>query len=84
MSAFHALVTATLSCTATRTKLHLLVANKSFENAAEFMYLGTAVTNQNYIHEEMKSSLNSGNAGCRSVEKLLSFRLLSRNLKIKI
>jgi hypothetical protein len=29
---------------------------------AEFRYLGT-VTNQNLIHEEIKSRLNSGNAG---------------------
>jgi hypothetical protein len=35
-------------------------------------------------HEEIKSSLNSGNACCRSVHSLLSSRLLSRNVKVKI
>jgi hypothetical protein len=36
------------------------------------------------MHEEIKSRLNSGNACYRSVQSLLSSRLLSRNLKVKI
>ena len=32
----------------------------------------------------MKSRLRSGNACCHSVQNLLSFRLLSKNLKTKI
>jgi len=50
----------------------------------EFKYLGTASTNQNYIQEEIKSRLNSGNACYHSVQNLLSSSLLPRNLKIKI
>jgi hypothetical protein len=42
------------------------------------------LTNQNYIHDEIKSSLNSGNAYYYSVQNLLSSCLISKNLKIKI
>jgi hypothetical protein len=47
-------------------------------------YLGTTLTDQNRIHEEIKSTLNSGNACYHSVQSLLSSRLLSRNVKVKI
>jgi hypothetical protein len=40
--------------------------------------------NQNLIHEEIRSILNSGNACYHAVQNLLSSRLLSRNVKIKI
>jgi hypothetical protein len=36
------------------------------------------------MHEEIKSRLNSGNACCRSVHSLLSSRLVSGNVKVKI
>jgi hypothetical protein len=42
------------------------------------------LTNQNDIHDEIKSRLNSGNACYYSVQNLLSSRLTSKNLKIKI
>jgi hypothetical protein len=58
--------------------------NNSFETVKEFRYLGTTLTNQNSIQEEIKSRLKSGNACCHSVQNLLSCRLLSKNLKIKI
>ena len=50
----------------------------------EFRYLGTNVTNQNSIQEEIKSRLRSGNACYRSMLNLLSSNLLSKNIKIKI
>jgi len=50
----------------------------------EFKYLGKTLTNQNSITEEIKSRLRSGNACYHSVQNLLSSRLLSKNLKIKI
>jgi len=58
--------------------------NSSIERVEDFKYLGTALTNQNYIQEEIKSRLKSGNVCCHSVKNLLNSSLLSKNLKIKI
>ena len=50
----------------------------------EFKYLGTTLTNQNSIEEEIKSRLKLGNACYHSAQNLLSSSLLYKNLKIKI
>jgi hypothetical protein len=60
------------------------IGNSTFERVEEFKYFGTALTDQNSIAEEIKSRLRSGNACYHSVQNLLSSRLLSKNLKIKI
>ena len=60
------------------------IDNSTFERVEEFKYLGTALTNQNSILEEIKIRLRSGNACYHSVQNLWSSRLLSKNLKIKI
>ena len=60
------------------------IDNSSIERVEEFKYLGTTLTNQNSIQEEIKSRLRLGNACYYSVQNLLSSKLLSKNLKIKI
>ena len=41
----------------------------------EFKYLGTTLTNQNSVQEEITSRLKSGNTSYHSVQNLLSFVL---------
>jgi len=60
------------------------IDNSTYERVEEFKYLGTTSTNQNSIAEEIKSRLRSGNACCHSAQNLLSSRLLSKTLKMKI
>ena len=60
------------------------IANSTFERVEEFKYLGTTLTNQNSIAEEIKSRFSSRNACYHSGQNLLSSRLLSKNVKIKI
>jgi len=60
------------------------IDNSTLERVEEFKYLGTTLANQDSIAEEIKSRMRSGNACYHSVQNLLSSRLLSKNLKIKI
>jgi hypothetical protein len=60
------------------------IANRYFQNVAQFRYLETTITIQNLIQEEIKRRLNSDNACYLSVQNLLSSRLLSENIKIRI
>ena len=60
------------------------INNSTFERVEEFKYLGTTLTHQNSIAEEIKSRLRLGNACYHSVQNILSSRLLSKNLNFKI
>ena len=57
---------------------HSVKIDSSIERVEEFKYLGTTITDQNSIQEEIKSRLKLGNACYHSVQNLLSSRLLSK------
>lgn len=58
--------------------------NISFENETNFASLETPLTNQNWMHEEITSRINSRNAYYNLNQSLLSFYLLTKSRKIKI
>ena len=67
----------------TRRSHSIKTDDSSFDMVEEFIYLGTTITNEISIQEEIKSRLKSGNACCHLVQNLLSSSLLSKNIKIK-
>src|SRR5215469_12701810 len=63
---------------------YIKIDNSAIERVEDFKYVGTTLTNQNSIQEEIKSRMKLENACYYSVQNLFSSRLLSKNLKIKI
>jgi hypothetical protein len=61
---------------------NIQIGNILFEILEQFKCLGTTLTNQNSIHEEIKSRLKSRNTCYHSVQDLLSSSLLSKSVKI--
>ena len=66
------------------TNEHIKIGSNSYERVKTFKYLGSLLTNRNSIQEGIKSRLKAGNSYYYSVQTLLSSRLLSKNLKIKM
>ena len=55
---------------------NMRIDNRSFERVEEFKYLGTPLTNQNSIQEEIKCRLKSGNGCYHLVQNLMSSNFL--------
>jgi len=62
---------------------NIKIDNSSFGNVEEFKYLGTTLTNQNSIQEEIKTWVKSRKPCYHSVQNLLSSSSLSKNIKIR-
>ena len=56
--------------------MHIKIGSNSYEKVETFKYLGSLLTNENSIQEEIKCRLKAGNSCYYSVQTLLSSRLL--------
>jgi hypothetical protein len=63
---------------------NIKIDSKTFERVEEFTHLGTTLTNRNSVYEDIKNRLKSGNACYHPAQNLLSSRLLSKNIKIRV
>jgi hypothetical protein len=57
------------------------IDNSSIGRVEEFKYLGTMLTEQNSVQEEIRSRLKSGNACYHSVQNLFVFQVAFQTLK---
>jgi len=72
------------SCLEIYIYIYIYIGNISFERVEHLKYLGTFLTNQNSVLEEIKHRLLSGNACYYLGQNLLSSSSLSKNIKGKI
>ena len=61
-----------------------MICNSCFEMDEEYKHWLTTLTDPNYIQEEIKSILRSGNVCYHSVQNILSSSFLFKSTKIKI
>jgi hypothetical protein len=61
-----------------------LTSYQMFWKRGKVQIFGNDYNKSKLIHEEIKRRLNSGNACYHSVQNLLSSRLMSKNIKIRI
>jgi hypothetical protein len=63
---------------------NIKTANKLMENVARLKYLGKALTNQNYVDKEIKSTLNEEIPACYHLAQYILSSLLPKNLEFKM
>jgi hypothetical protein len=63
---------------------NIRIRNEFCDIVEQFKYLGTTPTNQNCMHEEIKSRLKSRNDCYHLVLNFMFSSLFSKNIKIKI
>jgi hypothetical protein len=57
------------------------IDNSSIERVEEFKYLGTTLTDQDSIQEDIRGRLISGKVCCHSVQNILCSSFLSKEFK---
>jgi hypothetical protein len=66
----------------TRDYMNLQVAKELFGKVTEFRYWRTAVANQNYIHEQVKNTLDPGNPYFHLIHNPLCSHGPSKNVQV--
>jgi hypothetical protein len=61
-----------------------LIANRPFEREEKFKSLGTTLTDQSCIHEEVKSRLNAGNAWSLTLREVHRLRVFDNRVLRRI
>ena len=62
---------------------NIKIYNSSYERVEQVKYLGKPLKHQNSNQEQIESSMKSRNACYHSVQNILSYSFISKNIKIK-